>query len=110
MCVELEPMEEMERELREAFQRRPAPPSLKRRLMEKRRTQRRPIHAAVWQRLAATLALAAVLGGAMEWRHREEERRKGEAAREQVLTALRITNHALDQVNTRLAAHDREQE
>jgi hypothetical protein len=64
----------------------------------------------VWQRLAATLALAAVLGGAMEWRHREEERRKGEAAREQVLTALRITNHALDQVNTRLAAHDREQE
>jgi hypothetical protein len=50
------------------------------------------------------------LGGAVEWRHREEERRKGEAAREQVLTALRITSHALDQVNTRLAAHDRGQE
>jgi predicted type IV restriction endonuclease len=36
-----------------------------------------------------------------------EERRKGEAAREQVLTALRITGHALDQINTQLAAHSR---
>ena len=102
-------MEEFEQELRQAFERRPAPPSLKRKLMEKRRAQRRPRPAVVWQ-LAAVLALAAVLGGAMEWRHQEEERRKGEAAREQVLTALRITSHALDQVNTRLAAHDREQE
>jgi hypothetical protein len=100
-------MEDFEQELREAFARRPAPPSLKRKLMEKRRAQRRPRPAVVWQ-LAAVLALAAVLGGAMEWRHQEEERRKGEAAREQVLTALRITSHALDQVNTRLAAHDRE--
>jgi hypothetical protein len=103
-------MEDFEQELREAFARRPAPPSLKRKLMEKRRAQRRPRPAVVWQRLAAVLALAAVLGGALEWRHQEEERRKGEAAREQVLTALRITSHALDQVNTRLAAHDREQE
>lgn len=103
-------MDELEQQLREAFVRLPAPPSLKRKLMEKRRAQRRTRPAVVWQRLAATLALAAVLGGAMEWRHREDERRKGEAAREQVLTALRITSHALNQVNTRLAAHDREQE
>jgi hypothetical protein len=103
-------MEDFEQELREAFARRPAPLSLKRKLMEKRRAQRRPKPAVVWQRLAAVLTLAAVLGGALEWRHQEEERRKGEAAREQVLTALRITSHALDQVNTRLAAHDREQE
>jgi hypothetical protein len=103
-------MEDFEQELREAFARRPAPPSLKRKLMEKRRAQRRPRPAVVWQRLAATLSLAAVLGGAVEWRHKEDERRKGEAAREQVLTALRITGYALNQVNTRLAAHDRGQE
>jgi hypothetical protein len=103
-------MEDFEQELREAFARRPAPPSLKRKLMEKRRAGRRPRPAVVWQRLAAVLALAAVLGGAVEWRQQEEERRRGEAAREQVLTALRITGYALNQVNTRLAAHDRGRE
>ena len=61
-------------------------------------------HFVVWQRLAATFALAAVLGGGAEWRHRDEQR-MGEAARQQVLTALRITGHALDQMNAQLAAH-----
>ena len=60
----------------------------------------------LWQRLAAGFVLAAALGGALTWRHIEEERR-GEAAREQVLTALRITNHALNQIQARLAARDR---
>jgi hypothetical protein len=102
--VEFEAMEEFERELRQALERRPAPPGLKRRLMEKRRA-RQP-HSTVWLRLAASIALAAVLGGAAEWRH-QEERRKGEEARRQVLTALRITNHALNQMNAQLAAHSR---
>ena len=60
----------------------------------------------LWQRLAAGIVLAAALGRALTWRHIEEERR-GEAAREQVLTALRITNHALNQIQARLAARDR---
>ena len=51
------------------------------------------------------MALVAVLVGAAEWtRHEREERRQGEAARQQVLTALRITSHALDKMNTQLAA------
>jgi hypothetical protein len=105
-------MEEFEQELRQAFERRPAPPSLKRKLMarraEKRQTQQQHSHIQLWQRLAASLVLAALLGGAATWvRHDREERRKGEAARQQVLTALRITGHALDQMNTQLAAHDR---
>jgi hypothetical protein len=105
-------MEEFEQELRQAFERRPAPPSLKRKLMarraEKRSTQHRQRPIQLWQRLAASLVLAALLGGAAEWvRHDREERRKGEAARQQVLTALRITGHALDRMNTQLAAHDR---
>jgi hypothetical protein len=36
-----------------------------------------------------------------------EEKRRGEAAREEVMTALRITNHALDQIQARLAARNR---
>jgi hypothetical protein len=39
--------------------------------------------------------------------HYANERRKGEEAKQQVFTALRITGHALDQVNTQLEEHDR---
>jgi hypothetical protein len=101
-------MEEFEQELRQAFERRPAPTSLKRRLMESRRTRQPRSHAFRWQRLAAAILLTAALGGGLVWRNREEQR-KGEAARQQVLTALRITNRALNQMNTQLAAHGRVQ-
>lgn len=102
-------MEDFEQELKQAFALRPAPPSLKRKIMERRsRVPGRRSHSVLWQRLAASLTIAAVLGGAAEWRsHVQEERRKGEAAREQVLTALRITGHALNHMNMQLAAHDR---
>lgn len=104
--MELEAMEEFEEDLRQAFERRPAPPSLKRKLRERRRAPRPRSHAFMWQRLAACLTLAAVVGGAAVW-HQREERRKGEAAREQVLIALRITGHALNHMNQQLAAHGR---
>jgi hypothetical protein len=48
--------------------------------------------------------LAGALGGAYSWRQ-AVERRKGEEVRREVLTALRITNHALNDMNARLAAH-----
>ena len=101
-------MEEFEQELRQAFARRPAPPSLKRRLMEIRRAPQARSHVFLWQRIAAALVLTAVLGGGVAW-HNAEERRRGEEARQQVLTALRITNHALNQMNLQLAAHGRAQ-
>jgi len=111
--VEFEPMDDFEEELRQAFERRPAPPSLKRKLMERRgrqRTERLRGRTVIWQRLAASLVLVAVLGGGLAaWRNREEQR-KGEAAREQVLTALRITGQALDHMNAQLAARDHAQE
>jgi hypothetical protein len=56
--------------------------------------------------MAAALVLTAALAGGAAWREREE-RRKEEAARDQVLTALRITNRALNQVNLRLATRGR---
>jgi hypothetical protein len=102
-------MDDFEQELAQAFERRPAPPSLKRKIMARRAASgpRRP--AVGWMRLAAGIVLAAMLGGGMLWRQ-QEERRKGEAAREQVLTALRITGHALNEVNSKLSARGRDQQ
>ena len=91
MRGDLNPIDEFERELRQAFERRPAPPGLKRKIMAAaRRLQRTAAHAR---------ALAAAGGvdraGCCAWAaalrvRKREERRKGEAPREQVLTALRI--------------------
>ena len=62
----------------------------------------------VKRRLAASVLLAGVDAGGYGWRQ-VEERRKGEEAAQQVLAALRITNRALNDMNRRLAAHDREE-
>jgi len=99
-------MDEFEQELQQAFAHRPAPPSLKRKLMEKRRRLQPQRLFMTWQRMAASLVLTAVLAGGIEWRI-VDQRRKQEAAREQVITALRITSHALNQMNARLAARRR---
>lgn len=103
---EMEPQDEFERELRQAFARRPAPPGLKGKLMARRRASQIRHSFVTWQRMAAALVLTAALAGGAAWREREE-RRKEEAARDQVLTALRITNRALNQVNLRLATRGR---
>jgi hypothetical protein len=102
---------EFERELRQAMERRPAPPSLKRRIMQKRstlHTERVQSYTAWWQRLAASVLLVGVIVGGYSWRQ-AEDRRKGEEAKQQVLTALRITNRALNDMNRRLAARNRDQ-
>jgi hypothetical protein len=70
------------------------------------RTQRLQSRNVIWQRLAASVVLAAVACGGFAWREREQER-KGEEARRQVMIALRITGHALNQMKTQLAAHHR---
>jgi hypothetical protein len=103
-------MEEFENSLQQAFLRRPAPPGLKQRILEqrlRRRTEQFRRRVVFWQRLAACFLLVAVLGGLITWR-RVAEQRRGEEARREVLTALRITNHALDQIHAQLAARDRE--
>jgi hypothetical protein len=109
--VGMEPSNDFERELRQAFERRPAPPSLKRKILERRRrqnTERLRHRVVLWQRLAACVVLAGALGGAYTW-HNAAERRKGEAAREQVYTALRIAHHALSEMNAQLSAGQQEQ-
>jgi|SRR5271165_6632923 len=106
--------DQFEQELRQALERRPAPPGLKRRIMARRSAQpaRRAwlgmARSAVWMKAAAVLVLAAMLGSGALWRVRQaEEQRRGEEAKQQVLTALRITTKALNQVQARLASHDR---
>lgn len=103
-------MDHFERELRQAMERRPAPPSLKRKVMEGRgrqQNERLRFRSVMWQRLAASIVLAAMLGGAVLWRN-AEQRRKGEAAKQQVFTALRITGRALQQMNQQLTEHNHE--
>ncbi len=99
-------MDAFEKELQQALQRRPAPPSLKRKIMERRgllSMERRHSHWVVWQRMAAGLLMVAMLGGALQWKlRRDQERRQGEEARRQVMIALRITGHALNEVNEQL--------
>lgn len=101
-----EPMEEFERELRGAMGRRPAPATLKRRIMAARAERARRRRMDWLERVAASLIFAAVVGSAVFWNHQEEERR-GAEAKQQLFTALRITNHALQQMNVQLAEHDR---
>jgi nitrate reductase NapAB chaperone NapD len=108
--MEMEPMDDFEQEVRQALERLPAPAGLKRRLMERRSRQRAQWlrgYTLLWQRLAASAIVAGVLAGVLVWRHVEEQR-KGEAVRQQVLTALRVTNRALNEMNAQLVAHDRD--
>ncbi|MGA8743627.1 MAG: hypothetical protein WB561_20715 [Terracidiphilus sp.] len=71
-------------------------------------TERAQSHTMWWQRLAASVLLVGVIVGGYSWRQ-VEDRRKGEEAKQQVLTALRITNRALNDMNRRLAARNREE-
>lgn len=112
--MEHEPLDDFELELKQALQRRPAPPSLKRRLLVQRAARKRPQAPrgsfVLWQRLAASVVLVAALACGFTWRHHQDEQRKGEEAREQVFTALRVTSHALDHAQAQLTSHDRESE
>ncbi len=107
--MEPEPINQFERELRQAFERKPAPPSLKGRILAaraQRRNERIHHRMVVWQRLAAAVVLVAVLAGGLAWRQ-VQRRRKGEEARRQVFIALRITQRALNQVSAQLDARSR---
>lgn len=100
--------DEFESELRESLQRRPAPASLKRKVMERRWQERsRRRNRIIWfERIAASLVVAGVAGSAVAG-HYAIERRKGEEAKQQVFTALRITNHAFQVMNEHLQERDK---
>ena len=98
---------EFERKLRMAMQRRTAPVGMKQRVLARARERRQAQHGRGWmlQRIAASALLAAVFGGFAVYhqvQERAEEQRKGEEAREQVMTAFRITQKTLGRVQERL--------
>ncbi len=110
--------DEFERELRESLERQPAPGSLKRKVMEQRWQNRAQLRLSgasarqhvrmIWfERIAASLVVASVVGSAVAG-HYALERRKGEEAKQQVFTALRITNHAFQVMNEQLQERDRD--
>ena len=110
-------IDEFERELGRSLKRQPAPASLKRKVMEGRqnrgqlhlsRAAARQRSRMIWfERIAASLVLAAVAGGAVVG-HYAIERRRGEEAKRQVFTALRITNHAFEVMNAQLQERDKD--
>jgi len=104
--TECREMADFEARLRGAMQRQEAPLGLKQRVLaqarERRRAQQPWWRVHLVQRVAASLVLAAVCGGYAVYHQQAEERRKGEEAREQVMTAFRITSKTLGRVNERL--------
>jgi hypothetical protein len=107
-------MDEFEKELSEAMTRRPAPPGLKGRILAERAQRvaaERNGRSVMWMRLAASVAIAAMLSGAGVWQWRRvEEHRRGEEARQQVMTALGVTARALDKVQKHLESNDGKEE
>jgi len=104
-------MADFEGMLQEAMQRQEAPLGLKQRVLakarERRRAEQRPWWRVwMWQRVAASAVLAMAVGSFVVYQQHErrvEEQRKGEEAREQVMTAFRITSKTLGRVNERLS-------
>lgn len=119
--MEFEPMDDFERELRDAMVRRPAPAGLKRKVFERRDRKRAarfpslrifqwgPATAALAAMVVVVVIVAAAAGGFVV-RRQMEERRKGEEAKQQVMTALRITGHALRQMNRQMNEHNRDRQ
>lgn len=97
----------LDHELEQALRRRRPSPGFADRVVERierEEAARRPVW---WRAAAASVALAAVLGGYAT--HRVAERREGERAKEQVLAALRIAGekvHYAQQEARRISSQD----
>lgn len=79
----------LENDLKRALRRQAPAPGFADRVMQRIEHDERPKRRPVWWRAAAaSVTLAAILGGYAT--HRVVEHRRGERAKEQVLTAMRI--------------------
>jgi hypothetical protein len=85
----------IEDQLREALNREPAPADFKRKVMQALPAKKRS--PSLWwkRRLSLALAFALVLAAVIPALVMEQRHRRGIAAREQLLTALRLTNTTL---------------
>lgn len=99
---------DLERDLRNALERKPAPAGFTARVMDAleqdgARPQPDPRFLGMrWRAVAAAALLTVTLGG---WAaHQVQQRREAERAKEEVLFALRITSEKLNQARTQLDA------
>src|SRR4051812_33894513 len=98
----------LDHELKQALRRVPAPEGFADRVLAHAKNGERPAAAAPrWRAVAATLLVAAVLGGwsANQVLERRREHDEGERAREQVLVALRITGAKVAQAQRGVSRH-----
>lgn len=109
------PDEELEKLLRLAMKRIPAPAGLKARILAKEVSTEKPKrklllfqNPVLLRTAAAMLVAASALGIYVE--HAHQRRLEGERAKEQVMLALRITGSTLQTVQNRIASGHRMQE
>lgn len=101
-------MTELEDQLRDALRRKTPPPGFTDRVVSRveadRPTRTLATGRSAFMRWAAAAALVAALGGTIEYRkiREERERARGEAAKEQVMQALRIAGSKLQVVQARI--------
>jgi hypothetical protein len=91
-------MNDFERELREAFQRREPPPGFADRVMARiphhmPQPKPRPVWRREWMAVAAAACLAVVGGGAYEQHKRQVE---GEKAKQELIYALTVATQSLE--------------
>jgi len=95
-------MIDFEDELRKALMRREPPEDFVQRVLAETHSAQRPAFQNFWWRFASVAALIIVLFSA-GFGYREHVRRvKGEAAKQQLLTALRIAGNELRQTQMRI--------
>ena len=78
----------LENDLKRALRRQAPAPGFAERVMQRLEEKEKPKRRVWWRAAAASVTLAALLGGYAT--HRVVERQRGERAKEQVLTAMRI--------------------
>jgi hypothetical protein len=97
-------MDDFERQLTEAFQRKDPPPGFEARVIAAARQQKQR----TWNwmpfrlRWAAAFATVVVVAGGLEYRRESIERAKGEAAKAQLELALKITGEKLRKIQNRV--------
>ena len=103
-------MKRLEDELRNAMRREEPPEGFAERVLAQAAATKQSVWAGAfaWRRLrwalAGALCLALVVAG-IEYRQAQEERARGEAAKEQLMLALRITAGKLQFVQSKIQLH-----
>jgi hypothetical protein len=104
-------MDNLEKELKAAFQREPAPPGFAERVLARVNSAPRPVwwraSAVRWALAAVVLAAFVAAGGLAAYQ--SWQRARGERARQQVILALQITGSQLHAVRAQIARMDRTQ-